>query len=97
MSEAAAAGPAPSASWSAATVARLIALLLPLALLAGAFGSQYFGGLVPCEMCWWQREAHMVAIVAAGLSFTGPVRSSRSRALVLLAELAVAVSGAIAV
>ena len=97
MSEAAAAGPAPSASWSAATVARLIALLLPLALLAGAFGSQYFGGLVPCEMCWWQREAHMVAIVAAGLSFTGPVRSSRSRALVLLTALAIAVSGAIGV
>ena len=97
MSEAAAAGPAPPASWSAATVARLIALLLPLALLAGAFGSQYFGGLVPCEMCWWQREAHMVAIVAAGLSFTGPVQSSRSRALVLLAALAIAVSGAIGV
>lgn len=78
-------------------MARLVALLLPLALLAGAFGSQYLGGLVPCEMCWWQREAHMVAIVAAGLSFAGPAQSPRSRNLVLLAALAIAVSGAIGV
>jgi hypothetical protein len=28
------------------------------ALLAGAFGSEYWGGLYPCEMCWWQRYAH---------------------------------------
>ena len=23
--------------------------------LAGAYVSQYVGGLYPCEMCWWQR------------------------------------------
>ena len=33
---------------STASVARLIALLLPLALLGGALGSQYLGGLHPC-------------------------------------------------
>ena len=49
------------------STARLIALLLPAALLAGAFGSEYFGGLVPCEMCWWQREAALVAVVFAAL------------------------------
>ena len=79
------------------STARLIALLLPAALLAGAFGSEYFGGLVPCEMCWWQREAHMVAVVFAALAFAAPVRSSPSRTLVLLAAAAIAVSGAIGV
>ena len=79
------------------STARLIALLLPAALLAGAFGSEYFGGLVPCEMCWWQREAHLVAVVFAALSFSGPADTSRSRNLVLLATAAIAVSGAIGV
>jgi disulfide bond formation protein DsbB len=78
-------------------VARLIALLLPLALLGGALGSQYFGGLHPCEMCYWQRYPHAVAIVLAALSFTAPAASSRSRTLVLLAAFAIAVSGAIGV
>jgi disulfide bond formation protein DsbB len=86
-----------SAPLSAAAWGRLIALLLPLALLGGAFGSQYFGGLYPCEMCWWQRYAHMAAIVPAVLAFTAPAEAQRSRALVLLAALAIAVSGAIGV
>jgi disulfide bond formation protein DsbB len=80
-----------------AAVARLIALLLPLALLGGAYGSQYFGGLYPCEMCWWQRYAHMAAIVPAALAFTAPAQSARSRTFVLLAALAIAISGAIGV
>ncbi len=69
-------------------------MLLPLALLAGAFGSQYFGGLSPCEMCWWQREAHMVAVVLAALAFAV---SRGSRTFTLLAALAIAASGAIGV
>jgi disulfide bond formation protein DsbB len=80
-----------------AAAARLIALLLPLALLLGAFGSQYFGGLYPCEMCWWQRYAHMAAMVPALLAFTAPAASARARTLTLLAALAIAVSGAIGV
>jgi disulfide bond formation protein DsbB len=48
-------------------------------------------------MCWWQREAHMVAVVFAALAFSGPAESSRSRNLVLLATAAIAVSGAIGV
>jgi disulfide bond formation protein DsbB len=83
--------------FSTAAAARLIALLLPAALLAGAFGSQYLGGLYPCEMCWWQRYAHMAAILPAALAFTAPAESGRSRALTMLAALAIAVSGAIGV
>ncbi len=51
-------------------LARLIALLLPVALLGGALGSQYLGGLAPCEMCYWQRWPHGAAIALAALAFT---------------------------
>src|SRR4051812_33571571 len=80
-----------------AETARLIALLLPLALLGGALGSQYLGGLHPCEMCYWQRWPHAVAILLAAAAFTGPAQSQRSRILVWLAALAIATSGAIGV
>jgi disulfide bond formation protein DsbB len=80
-----------------AAIARLIALLLPLALLFGAFGSQYLGGLYPCEMCWWQRYAHMAALVPAALAFTCPAQSATSRVLTLLAAIGIGVSGGIAV
>ena len=83
--------------FSAPAAARLIALLLPAALLAGAFGSQYIGGLYPCEMCWWQRYAHMVAFALAVIAFTAEAPSSHSRVFTLLAALAIAVSGAIGV
>ena len=76
-------------------LARLIALLLPAGLLAGAFGSQYFGGLYPCEMCWWQRYAHFAALVPAALAFTAPATVPRSRIFALLAAVAIAASGAI--
>jgi disulfide bond formation protein DsbB len=68
-----------------------------MALLGGAMGSQYLGGLHPCEMCYWQRWPHAAAILLAALSFTAPAGSSRSRTLVLLAALAIAISGAIGV
>ena len=75
--------------------ARLFALLLPLALLGGALGSQYLGGLHPCEMCYWQRWPHGAAIVLAVLAFTAPADSPRARRSTLLAALSIAVSGAI--
>ena len=84
-------------SWQPALVARAIALLLPLALLLGAVVSQYIGGLHPCEMCWWQRYAHMVAIALALVAFSAAAASSRAKTFTLLAALAIAVSGAIGV
>lgn len=97
MSEAAAVRSGPSPSWQPAAVARAIALLLPAALLIGAFGSQYLGHLYPCKMCWWQRYAHMVAFALALIAFTGPALSPRARLFTLLACLAIATSGAIGV
>ena len=75
--------------------ARLVALAAPLLLLGGALLSQYVGGLYPCEMCWWQREAHGAALVLAALAFTAPAPSNRARALTALAAIAIAISGAI--
>ncbi|MFW2852872.1 disulfide bond formation protein B [Sphingomonas sp. TX0543] len=76
--------------------ARAIALLLPLALLAGAWGSQLIGGLQPCEMCHWQRWPHYAAVVAAALAFVVPGRSIRLTLVVGAAAL-IAVSGMIGV
>ena len=97
MSEVAAVRSDRAARIPTAGLARLVALLLPLTLLAGAYGSQYFGGLYPCEMCWWQRYAHFAALVFAVPAFRFPVQSRASRTLVLLAALAIAVSGGIGV
>ncbi len=97
MSEATLARQRASPALSPAALARLIALLLPLGLLGGALGSQYVGGLVPCEMCYWQRWPHAAAMILAALAFTAPAASDRSRTLTLLAAAAIAVSGAIGV
>lgn len=74
--------------------ARALALAVPAALIAGALGSQYLGGLYPCEMCYWQRWPHYVAIVLAAAAFVIPGAVVR-RMFVLAAALAIAVSGGI--
>ncbi len=75
--------------------ARAIAVAVPLALLAGAWSFQWWGGLYPCEMCWWQRYAHIAA-----LGFAVPALLVRGRqaqvALVALAALAIGASALIA-
>ena len=77
--------------------ARLLALLIPAGLLGGALFSQYVGGLYPCEMCYWQRWPHGAAIVLALGAIATRANATRSRILVLLAALAIAISGAIGV
>jgi disulfide bond formation protein DsbB len=74
--------------------ARLIALLLPAALLAGALGSQYLGGLYPCEMCHWQRWPHYAALALALLAF---IARPAARTLLILAAVAILASGAIGI
>jgi len=72
-------------------LARWIALATPLALLGGAYLSQYGFGLVPCEMCWWQRYAHFAALAVALVA----VQQPRQALPAVLAGLAIAVAGAI--
>ncbi len=45
--------------------ARTLAVLIPAALLGGAYVAQYGFGLPPCEMCWWQRYPHFAALPLA--------------------------------
>ena len=78
--------------------ARLLAVLVPAGLLAGAHGSQYLGGLVPCEMCYWQRWPHFAALALGLASFALMNRMpDRGRSLVWLAALAILTSGAIGI
>ncbi len=72
-------------------LARLLALATPLALLGGALAFQFWGGLFPCEMCWWQRYGHIAALVLALASFAFPAR----RWPVALAGAALGVAGLI--
>lgn len=76
-------------------LARLIALATPAALLGGAYIGQYAFDLFPCEMCWWQRWPHFAALALAVAAFVVPMDPARTRVMVALAALAIAVSGAI--
>lgn len=74
--------------------ARLLALLIPAALLGGAWAFQMIGGLYPCEMCHWQRWPHYGALVLAALAFV--IGGPRGKAtLVAGAAALIAVSGLI--
>lgn len=75
----------------AGRLARWLALLVPAALLGGAYLSQYGFGLWPCEMCWWQRYAHFAAVALALAALLRPP----GKALAGLAALAILASGLI--
>lgn len=45
-----------------------------IAALAVAFASQYIGGLLPCQLCIWQRWGYAGAIVLAILALLMPPR-----------------------
>ncbi|MEC3912470.1 disulfide bond formation protein B [Sphingobium sp. CR2-8] len=75
--------------------ARLLALLTPMLLLGGAYISQYVGGLHPCEMCWWQRYPHMVAIPLALIAYAVRGRACVSGLFTGFAGIGVGISGLI--
>jgi disulfide bond formation protein DsbB len=75
--------------------ARALAIAAPAALLAGAYGSEIWGGLYPCEMCWWQRYAHFAALALALVSLALRGAPDRGRSFVWLAALAILTSGGI--
>lgn len=77
--------------------APLLALAVPLALYGGALVSEYGFGLYPCEMCYWQRWPHQAAIVLAVAALSLRKKAAAMRALVLLAAVAILVSGGIGV
>lgn len=46
----------------------LFATLGSLAMILGAWGFQYIGGLAPCKLCYWQRYPHMAAVPIGALA-----------------------------
>jgi disulfide bond formation protein DsbB len=74
-----------------AVSARALALVVPAMLLGGAYIAQYYFGLPPCEMCWWQRYPLFAALALALAAWVRPPASM----LVALAGLAILTSGAI--
>ena len=70
-----------------------LAFALPATLMAGALGSQFIGGLYPCEMCLWQRWPHYAAIAIAVAAFF--LKPPFRNVLVALAAMAVITSGGI--
>ncbi|WP_296675163.1 disulfide bond formation protein B [Novosphingobium sp.] len=72
--------------------ARLLALAVPAALLGGAYLGEIGFDLYPCEMCWWQRYPHFVAVALGILAY---VLRGQARLLVALAAFAILISGAI--
>ena len=69
-----------------------IAMLGSALLLGGAFAFQYFGGLIPCVLCIYQRWPHGVAILIGLLALRG-----RGAALPLLGMVAMLVTAGIGV
>lgn len=72
-------------------LARVIALGVPVALLGGAYISQYVFGLYPCEMCWWQRYALFAALPFAVLAWIRP----GAKLLAALALMGILIGGLI--
>lgn len=69
----------------------LIAVCGSAALLLGAWGFQYIGGLAPCKMCIWQRYPHGAAVILGVMAFAFP----GIRPLPLFGALAAATTAAI--
>ena len=73
--------------------AERIVVILPLALLIGAYISQYVFGLYPCEMCWWQRYAHFAALWC-GVVALGEPRDIK-RPMIIAGAIFLTISGLI--
>jgi len=52
----------------------LLAAAGSAALLIGALGFQYLGGMPPCKLCIWQRWPHLIAVLIGVLIFFLPMR-----------------------
>ena len=78
-------------------IAPLATLALSLATLAGAYGSQHWGGLRPCVLCLYQRWPWWIAAGLAVLALA-LVRHRGARAgLLALAGVTLLAGGGIAV
>ncbi|MBL6616404.1 MAG: disulfide bond formation protein B [Reyranella sp.] len=75
----------------------LLAALGSGALLGGAYYFQYVVGLAPCEMCYWQRYPHMVAIAVGLLALASYAWPRLALVFMLTAITALLVTAAVGV
>lgn len=75
----------------------LLAFLGSGALLGGAYYFQYVVGLAPCDLCFWQRYPHMVAIGVGFLALASFAWPRLAYVFALTAILALFVTAAIGV
>ncbi|MDA0229248.1 MAG: disulfide bond formation protein B [Proteobacteria bacterium] len=66
------------------------------AVLLTAFLFEHVGGLAPCELCWYQRYAHMAVLAIASPALYFKRQASISVPLSMAAALAMLVGAAIA-
>jgi disulfide bond formation protein DsbB len=68
--------------WGAFLLSPPLAILVLLSAasgaLAAAFASEIWGGLAPCEMCWWQRWAHVATLLILWAGILAVRRTSPS-------------------
>ncbi|TMV08683.1 disulfide bond formation protein B [Ruegeria sediminis] len=50
----------------------LLAMLGSAAMLLGAWGFQYLGGMAPCKLCIWQRYPHGAAVLIGAAALAAP-------------------------
>ncbi len=67
--------------------------LAALALILGALGFQYIGGVNPCEMCHWQRWPHIAAAIIGIIGVS--LMRGHARTLAWLCVALVLISGLI--
>lgn len=70
----------------------LLLLALGLTLSAAGFILQYGFGVIPCQMCWWQRYAHWAIAALAALGLAAQA-TRRSPALPLTGIIVAAATG----
>jgi disulfide bond formation protein DsbB len=74
----------------------LLVAVASLASLAVAFASQYWGGLQPCVLCWYQRYPYGVAALLGIIGMIVAGRPGLLRPILSLAALAFFVDAGIA-
>ena len=77
----------------------LLALLLSGGLLMSALAFEHLGGMMPCQMCYWQRHAHKAVLVISAIALLARFLSKNDkwdRLFLVLIGLAFAVSFALA-
>jgi len=71
-------------------------VIASLASLAIAFASQYWGGLQPCVLCWYQRYPYMAVAALGVIALIAAGRPGLLKAVLLLAALGFFVDAGIA-